>query len=397
MTILDLTRRQILGAAAGATGGLLLGGRAFAQQLALPKTAVTLNIMDAAGALTLVQKPIENYKQAKPNIVAKLNFLKATQPEMPSKIKAQQDANRVDIDMCLGGYDGLTGGFEQNLWLDIFPKYSASLPNLDEIYFDGARRIQAQTRGQGVCVSYSPYGPLLIYMPDKVKKVPTTADELMAWCRENKNRFMYSRPANSGPGRSFLTGLPYILGDSNPKDPVKGWDKTWAYLKALGEFVEYYPAGTAATMKEFGEGSRDLAPVSLGFDILTRSLGQVPKEAKTGAIKGFHWTSDGIFAFIPKGIPDEKLAVLLDLLSFMLTPRQQAYTFDSGYNYPGPAVKAATLDLAPEDSQAVIKEFGRPEYADLIANNPHETPLEPGPMQAAFRIWDEQVGGDKRK
>ena len=30
-------------------------------------------------------------------------------------------------------------------------------------------------------------------------------------------------------------GLPYILGDSDPRDPLKGWDKTWAYLKALGD------------------------------------------------------------------------------------------------------------------------------------------------------------------
>jgi putative spermidine/putrescine transport system substrate-binding protein len=26
----------------------------------------------------------------------------------------------------------------------------------------------------------------------------------------------------------FLMGLPYILGDKDPKDPEKGWDKTWA-------------------------------------------------------------------------------------------------------------------------------------------------------------------------
>jgi putative spermidine/putrescine transport system substrate-binding protein len=50
-------------------------------------------------------------------------------------------------------------------------------------------------------------------------------------------------------------GLPYILDDKDPKDPEKGWDKTWAYLKQLGECVEYYPAGTGATMKELGEGS----------------------------------------------------------------------------------------------------------------------------------------------
>ena len=36
-------------------------------------------------------------------------------------------------------------------------------------------------------------------------------------------------------------GLPYLLGDTDPHDPKEGWDKTWAYLKELGEYVEYYP------------------------------------------------------------------------------------------------------------------------------------------------------------
>ena len=50
-------------------------------------------------------------------------------------------------------------------------------------------------------------------------------------------------------------GLPYLLGDKNPKDPVNGWDKTWAYLKELNGCIEYYPTGTGAVMKELGEGS----------------------------------------------------------------------------------------------------------------------------------------------
>ncbi|MGP4854925.1 extracellular solute-binding protein, partial [Klebsiella pneumoniae] len=78
---------------------------------------------------------------------------------------------------------------------------------------------------------------------------PTTAEELLAWAKANPNRFFYGRPANSGPGRTFLMGLPYILGDKDPMDPEKGWDKTWAYLKELGNYIEYYPAGTGPTMK----------------------------------------------------------------------------------------------------------------------------------------------------
>ena len=50
-------------------------------------------------------------------------------------------------------------------------------------------------------------------------------------------------------------GLPYLLGDKDPKDPVNGWDKTWAYLNELSENIEYYPSATAATMKKLAKGS----------------------------------------------------------------------------------------------------------------------------------------------
>jgi putative spermidine/putrescine transport system substrate-binding protein len=298
--------------------------------------------------------------------------------------------------MVLTGTDALSAGLDQNLWIPIAKAHANALPKLNEIYLEGAAKMQALAKDHGVVVTYYPSGPLLEYMP-KVKSVPTTAEELLAWTRDNKNRFLYARPANSGPGRTFIMGLPYILGDSNPKDPVKGWDKTWAYLKAVGENIEYYPSGTGAVMKELGEGSRDMTVTTTGWDINPRVLGVVPKEAKVGALKGFHWVTDAHYMCVPKGVPNDKLAVLLDLMNFLLTKEQQAYTYDGGYFCPGPAVKGVTLDMAPEESQKAIKEFGRPEYDKLIAENPIETPLDPDQMVLAFRRWDEEVGGAKRK
>ena len=99
---------------------------------------------------------------------------------------------------------------------------------------------------------------------------------------------MYARPANSGPGRTLLMGLPYLLGDNNPKDPVNGWVKTWSFLKELNNYVEYYPSGTTATMKEFGEGSRDLIASTTGWDINPRVLGIVPKSPEISVFKGLH-------------------------------------------------------------------------------------------------------------
>ncbi|THF56351.1 ABC transporter substrate-binding protein [Ollibium composti] len=383
-----ITRRQALGGMAGIAVLPAMG--AFAQSKA-PASPVALNIVDVAGNLALTQKAIENYKQAKPEFVSNISFTKAPAPELPGKLKAQQDAGRVDIDLVLTGTDALSAGLEMGLWVKLLPDDSGALPKLADVYQEPAARMQTLAQDHGVVVTYYPSGPLIEYMPDKVKTPPTTAEELLAWAKENPNRFLYARPANSGPGRTFLMGLPYLLGDTDPKDPVKGWDKTWAYLKELHKYIEYYPTGTGALMKELGEGTRDMTVTTTGWDINPRVLGVVPKEAAVGALKGFHWVADAHYMCVPKGVSDEKLAVLKDLMAFLLTPKQQAFTYDEGYFYPGPAVKDVTLDMAPQESQDAIKEFGRAEYADLIANNPIELPLEPSAMVTAFRIWDEQV------
>ena len=146
-----------------------------------------------------------------------------------------------------------------------------------------------------------------------------------------------------------------------------------------------------------GEGTRSLTVTTTGWDINPRVLGTVPAEAKVSKIDGFHWVADAHYMLVPKGISDDKLAVLLDLMKYMLTPAAQAYTYDQGYFYPGPAVKDVPLSMAPQDSQDAISQFGRPEYADWIANNPIETPLDPLKLVTAFDIWDKQVGGNQIK
>ena len=394
---MKLTRRTVLGGMAGSLA-LGAGGRAFAQgALALPSSPVTLNIVDVAGNLALTQKAIETYVAAHPKLVSKVTFGKSPAPELPGKIKAQQSAGRLDIDGVLTGIDVLSTGVDQKMWTQLLPDFAGSLPKLDEIYVPGALKMQGLAQNQGVCIVFCPAGPLLEYMPDRVKEVPTSPAELLAWAKANPNRFMYARPANSGPGRVFMMGLPYVLGDKNPSDPKDGWDKTWDYLKELGQYIEYYPSGTGAVMKELGDGSRDMVPSQTGWDINPRALGIVPKEAKVTYFKGFHWIIDAHYLCIPKGVAPEKVAVLVDMLAYLLTPEAQATTYDKGYFYPGPARKDVTLAMAPQESQDIIKEYGRPEYDKLIAENPAELPLLPDKLVYAFGRWDEQIGGAKRK
>jgi len=100
---------------------------------------------------------------------------------------------------------------------------------------------------------------------------------------------------------------------------------------------------------------------------------------------------------VPKGVPAEKMNVVLELMAYMLKPEAQALTYDKGYFYPGPAVKGVTLDMAPKESQDAIKEFGRPEYEQWLAKFPHTQSLEAKHQVEMFRIWDQQVGAQKTK
>lgn len=373
------------------------GAMLVASTLGAMAEPVVINVIDVAGDLQISQPALEKFQAAHPELVSKFVFTQATAPELAGKLKAQQDAGRVDIDFVLTGNDALAAGMEQGLWLEILPKYADSFPDLKKLYIPGAYLMQEMARGQAFVIDWYPSGPLLEYAPDRVTNVPDTPEALLAYCKANPGKFMYARPANSGPGRTFVMGLPYLLGDKDPMDPVKGWDKTWAYLKELDGCIEYYTAGTTASMKELANGTRDIIATTTGWDINPRYLGIVPEEYKIAAFKNFHWVGDANYMAIPKGVSEQKLKVVLQLMNYLLQPAQQAYMYDHGYMYPGPAINGVTLDMAPKDSQETIAKYGRPEYASLIADNPTEPPLDAKELVEMFDKWDREIGAAKMK
>ncbi|RQR66142.1 extracellular solute-binding protein [Burkholderia sp. Bp9126] len=358
---------------------------------------VSINVVDVAGNLQLTQKAIDAFREKNPNLVSTVTFTNAPAPQLPGKIKAMQAAGRSDIDLVLTGTDALAAGIEQGLWLKILPDHAGAFPGVLDKYAPGPRKMQDLAQGFGLEVTYMPAGPLLEYNPAKVADPPKTPEQLLAWCKAHPNKLIYARPANSGPGRTFLMGLPYVLGDKNPQDPINGWDKTWAFLKALNDCVPYYPGGTSAVMKELGEGTRDMTVTVTGWDLNPRALGIVPAEFRVQAFDDMTWVNDAHYMVIPKGVPKERLDVLFKLMSFLLEPAQQAMTYDDGYFYPGPAVKGVTLEMAPAHSRDVIRKFGRPEYAKLLAERPHVQPLNAQAMVAAFQKWDREIGAQKSK
>jgi putative spermidine/putrescine transport system substrate-binding protein len=387
-SLVPIGRRTLLAAAAAA---------ATAAGSARAAGPVDLSIIDVAGNLQLTKAGIERFRIAHPGLVSRITYSQAPSPELPGKLKAQQAANRVDIDLVLTGPGALSDGVTQGLWEEMLPRHAAALPTFDTLFMPGAHMMQENFgRGQGIAVAYSPSGPLFEYAPSRMTTVPKTAADLLGWVRAHPNRFTYARPYNSGPGWTWLQGLPYILGDADPRDPVKGWGKSWSYLAALGEHIDYYPSGTAAMMKELAEETRDVVVSTCGWDINPRVLGVVPKDMEVFMLDGTHWLPDTQFMCVPKGVSAEKLPVLLRLMSFMLQPEQQAGTYDRGYFYPGP-VTDVPLSAAPAESQAVVRDYGRPQYDRWIADHPVETPLTPDRLVMAFRRWDEQIGSKRAR
>ena len=61
-----------------------------------------------------------------------------------------------------------------------------------------------------------------------------------------------------------------------------------------------------------------------------------------------------------------------------------------------PAVKFLIRAMKMSDAKALAAEALK-QSEKLIAENPMETPLDPDKMVIAFRIWDETVGGAKKK
>lgn len=156
-----------------------------------------------------------------------------------------------------------------------------------------------------------------------------------------------------------------------------------------------YPTGTGQVISNMADGTWEMIPTTTGWDINPRAEGSEPEWIEAAPFDDFTWVTDAHYAVVPKGQSADKLSAILNLLQDMLTPEQNAKAYDTGYFYPGPAVEGATLDKAPQESQDVIKEFGRDWYDDLIEKMPKETPLPPDEMVKAFDIWDRTVGVGK--
>ncbi|MEP6987522.1 MAG: extracellular solute-binding protein, partial [Chloroflexota bacterium] len=164
-----------------------------------PSQPVTLQIIDVAGQKQLTGAMIDNYVKANPDKVSSVEYITDTSPNLPGRIRAQIDGGKLDTALVLSGYDGVASGIAQDNWMQVLPAYSDKFPALDDNYLPGAKAYNDLAQGFALCVVYTPSGPLMEYDPSQVETPPKTIDELKTWIMNNPNKFIYARPANSGP------------------------------------------------------------------------------------------------------------------------------------------------------------------------------------------------------
>ncbi|AVK48080.1 ABC transporter substrate-binding protein [Clostridium sp. MF28] len=352
---------------------------------------ITLNIIDVSGSMQLVGDSIDQFKAANPDLIGDVVVKKSTALEVPSLLKAQILSEDMKTNLIFTGIDGLSTCIDRDVIENIMPTYGSRFPDLESNYSSGAKATYDLVKGYAITYVYSPSGPFFTYNPDTVQNIPKTPDELLAFAKANPGKFTYARPAGSGPGRIFLQGLPYILGDKDPKDP-KTWDKTWAYLKELNQYIDYYPAKTGTTFTELKDGKRSIIASQLGWDMNQRIIGGIPQTYQGFILNNTTLVADAQYMAIPKGLSDEQKNVVLKLMAWLMTPKMQAITYDSGYFYPGPSVKNVSLDMAPKESQDKIKPAIRQSYEDSINTLPNSTQLDTTKFMDALNMWDQLFG-----
>jgi len=352
---------------------------------------ITLSVIDTGGDLASTEVIIRNYAKANPDKVKDIKIQRAPAPELPAKIKAQQDAGRLDINLVLTGQDG-GSLLALNKQIIQIPNYKTEFPR--EILTDAGKALYDEGGGYLIPSVGNAGGPVFIYNPSKVPNPPKTAGDLLAWVKVNPGKFMYARPANSGPGRSILQGMSFILNDSKPMDPEKGWEKGWDFLKELGKSVEYYPTGTAITLKEFAQGQRWMIAGIMEWDMKPRAQSVIPPDSKIAILENTTFVVDGHYWAIPTGVPKEQVDVILDLMKFMWKPEQQVLTWTA---FIGPVVKSATIASAPKNIQDDVKEFWRPEYDQVGTKWKVSSPLGVTALSYAMDRWDREIGADQVK
>lgn len=359
-----------------------------------PSSPIALTVLDGGGDLKGGgQAAIDAFVKANPDLVSSVTYQTAAATDVTGKIKAQQMGGTVSISLVLGGPDVFGAAQAQHALLQQLPAQASSLPDLSTIQDPGRAAYQDMSGGYGVLINYDQNGPFIDYNAATVNAdaLPTTPQALLDWAKAHPGKFAYADPDNSGSGRAFIEALPYMLGDSNPADPVSGWSKTWTYLEQLGHYVHTYPTSSTILAQQFGTGQLDVIPTVISHDISFRKSSTYPANTGIALFSDQNWISDGHYAMVPAGVSAKTLYVDLKLESYMVSAQAQALRLTAGVLTT--ADKNVTIENSGSAATAFVQKWGRPDfYPTALVKGTVRTPLTPANLTQAFSLWQRNVG-----
>lgn len=356
-----------------------------------PAQPIELTILDGSGDLLIYQEIYDDFAKARPDLVSTIRYETASGPDVLGKLRAQVLSDHVETSLILGGSDIVGALQQQKLLTPLLPSHQGQLPDLAKLQDPQRASLQALARGSGVMNLWSPSGPAWEYNTNAVPQLPPTPQELLAWAKAHPDKFTYAQPPNSGPGRQFIMSLPYMLGDSNPADPVNGWNKTWDYLAELGRYSAAYPPSSTIMNKQLADGSVWIVPTSTWSDFNNHRENVWGPETDVGIFSNQAWIMDGHFMLVPRGVSPETLYVDLAFMSWVLQPAQQLRTYESGSI--SPAVTNAPLTQASAAARQTVAKFGRVDYfTGAFKVGSMNAPLDPLVLRTAFDLWQRKIG-----
>src|SRR5262249_56205758 len=137
---------------------------------------ITLSVIDTGGDLASTQVILENYKKTHPDKIKEIKIQRAPAPELPAKIKAQQDAGRLDINLVLTGQDG-GSLLAQNEQVIQIPDYQKNFPR--DVLPDAGKPLSNEGPDYLLPSVGNAGGPVLISNPSKGPNPPKTPQELL--------------------------------------------------------------------------------------------------------------------------------------------------------------------------------------------------------------------------
>ena len=381
-------RRHLLRAAGRLPAALAFaGGLLSTTARAEPFTLRFLDTTETARGVTI----FDTFAASRPDLLEGVQTRKEHLEALFGPIRAAVEAGQPPYDVVLTNLDGAMMGAELGLWQPMSRLINPLLPPMDEMLRPLARLLRGAVREQAQIITVSPGGPLLAYAPERLARAPRTAEELLAWARENPGRFLYPRPEFSEAGRCFVAGLPWMLSDQDPLDPTDGWPATWEYLAELDRHVPYYPTTTAAAMQELAEGGVDMVATTVGMDILMRGTGVLPANTALAPLADMHWIPVGLFVAVLRGLPEARLQTIAETIANLLEVPFQRTAFARGLYWPGPVREDVALEHAPPEMQAEMRRLVRPGTPGLIAGGHFAPPLLLEETLTMLRRWDEDV------